>query len=140
MRGGSFFLDTNIIVYALQSDSPEKMKIADELMTKAAQGKGVISFQVVQEFVNLALSKFRPTPPVEEIQQLVQDVLLPLCKVVPNPAFYLEALITQRVTRYSWYDCLILQAAVESGCDTLYSEDFQNGFRYRGVTVKNPFR
>ena len=140
MSAEHFFLDTNVIVYALYSDSPVKKATAQTLMNKAAAGKGWISFQVVQECINLALKKFRPVPPAEEVRAMVQDILLPICRVNPNPSFYLDALETQEATRLSWYDCLILQAAVDAGCKTLYSEDLQDGFRYRGVTVTNPFK
>ena len=140
MSAGDFFLDTNILVYAFHSDSTAKQKIAGELVNKAAQGKGCISFQVVQEFINLALKKFRPTPPIDEIKLVMKDILLPICKVTSNAGFYHDALDVHHFTRLSWYDSLILQAAVETGCKTLYSEDLQDGFKYHGVTVVNPFR
>jgi predicted nucleic acid-binding protein len=139
MSAGEFFLDTSIIVYALNSKDSAKQKAATKLLEKALQGKGYISYQVVQEFVNLATRKFQPPPPVPEIRQVVEDLLLPLCRVQPSHSHYLDAIDTHRLTKFSWYDCLILQAAVDAGCETLYSEDFQDGFHFRGVTIRNPF-
>jgi predicted nucleic acid-binding protein len=139
MSAGEFFLDTNVIVYALNPKDSSKQKAAAKLLEKAHAGKGYISLQVVQEFVNLATRKFQPAPPVPEVRQVVEDILLPLCRAIPSPAFLLDALDTHRLTKLSWYDCLILQAAVDAGCGTLYSEDFQDGFHFRGVTIRNPF-
>ncbi len=140
MSAGEFFLDTNVIVYALHPKDSSKQKAAARLLEKAHKGKGSISFQVVQEFVNLATRKFKPAPPVSEVRQVVEDLLLPICRSNPSSAYYLDALDTHRLTKLSWYDCLILQAAVDARCETLYSEDFQDGFHFRGVTIVNPFR
>ncbi len=139
MSAGEFFLDTNIVVYALNPKDSTKQKTAAKLLEKAHQGKGCISFQVVQEFINLATRKFQPAPPVPEIRQVVEDLLLPICRVQPSSAYLLDALDTHRLTKLSWYDCLILQAAVGAGWETLYSVDFQDGFHFRGVTLRNPF-
>lgn len=140
MSANLFFLDTNIVIYAFQSESPEKQKEAASLLNKAESEGGCLSHQVVREFVNAALKKFRPTPPLDDIRLVVRDIFLPLCRTMPNPAYYLDALDTHQLTRFSWYDSLILQAAVDAGCSTLLSEDMQDGFRYRGVTIQNPFR
>ena len=140
MRGGDFFLDTNVVAYAFDPREPDKRETATELMERAENGRGCISFQVVQEFINVAQNKFRPILPAEELRLVIQDILIPICRVFPGSDFYLDALDTQQLTRFSWYDCLILQAAVNARCDTLYSEDFQDGFQYRGLTVKNPFK
>lgn len=53
-----FFLDTNILVYSFDSASPLKRKAAKDLIKKAHAGKGCISFQVIQEFLNVATRKF----------------------------------------------------------------------------------
>ena|SRR3989338_4885415 len=136
-----FFLDTNILVYALGEGYPGKKEIARSLLKEARnQGNGCISFQVVQEFVNAALKKFRPTLGHEELRILLSKSFFPICRGWPGNGFYAEALDAQQITRLHWYDCLILQAAVEAECKTLYSEDLQHGFQYRGVTVRNPFR
>lgn len=139
MNADKFFLDTNIIIYGLGQDAPEKMRRAEALMEMAQSGRGCVSFQVVQEFINVAQRKFRTRLTREEIAFVVNGILLPICKVNPNPSFYLDTLETQEATHLSWYDSLILQAAIDAGCKVLYSEDLQDGFRYRGVTVKNPF-
>ena len=51
MRGGDFFLDTNVVAYAFDPREPNKREVATVLMEKAENGKGCISFQVVQEFI-----------------------------------------------------------------------------------------
>jgi predicted nucleic acid-binding protein len=69
----------------------------------------------------------------------LERILAPLCQVSPDLALYETCLQLQAETRYSFYDCLILAAAILSGCDILYSEDLQNGQAVRGVKITNPF-
>jgi predicted nucleic acid-binding protein len=139
MSGESFFLDTNVVVYAFGSQAAGKQAMARDLLKKAGNGRGCISHQVVREFVNAATRKFQPAPPIEEIRLVVRDILLPICRSVENPSYFVDALDTHQLARFSWYDSLILQAAVDARCGILYSEGFQHGFQYRGLRVVNPF-
>jgi predicted nucleic acid-binding protein len=66
-------------------------------------------------------------------------VLQPLLAIHSSPALYSEALRTFAHYRLSWYDTLIVTAAVEADCAILYSEDLQDGQRFGQTRVKNPF-
>jgi predicted nucleic acid-binding protein len=66
-------------------------------------------------------------------------ILQPLLAVHSSPALYSEALQMYSHYRLSWYDALIVTAAVEADCAVLYSEDFQDGQRFGKTRVKNPF-
>ncbi len=137
---GYFFLDTNILVYALEESYPDKQEIADRLILEAmVSGRGIISIQVVQEFLNVARRKFKRPMTVEECRGHVQNVLEPLCSYFPSITTIDRALDIIDETGYSIYDALIIAAALESGCRTLYSEDLQHGRDIPGLSIVNPF-
>ena len=135
-----FFLDTNIFVYSFDLHAPEKAAKSRQLIAQAlGSRKGVISYQVIQEFFNVALRRFsRPMTPAEA-QQYLGTVLRPLLAVQSSAALYGEALRTSEASRISWYDALIVSAAVQADCDRLYSEDLQNGQKFGSLQVVNPF-
>lgn len=137
---GLYFLDTNIFVYSFDATEPVKQQTARQIVQAALRTqRGVISTQVAQEFLNLALRKFAQPMTVSEAREYLKTVLLPLCRHFPSAAFYDRALLLKEETGYSWYDTLIVAAAVEAGCTTLLSEDMQSGRVVRGVTIRNPF-
>jgi predicted nucleic acid-binding protein len=65
--------------------------------------------------------------------------LSPLLRIYPSVVLYRRSLNIQSRYQYSFYDSLIIAAALEAGCKTLYSEDMQHGQRIEQVTIKNPF-
>lgn len=137
---GLFFLDTNIFVYSFDPLQAQKQGRAQELIHEALQSqRGLISTQVIQEFLNLGLRKFRRPLSTVEARTYLHAVLLPLCSHFPSAAFYERAIVLQAETGYSWYDALIVAAALELGCSTLFSEDLQDGRVIRGMTIRNPF-
>lgn len=137
---GLFFLDTNILAYVFDRTAPRKLKIAEQLLADALETRrGIISTQVVQEFIVLALRKFSTPMSVAECREYVDTVLLPLCQYFPSLSTYDRALIVVERTGYQFYDALIVTAAIESGCRTLYSEDLQHGRDIQGLSIVNPF-
>jgi predicted nucleic acid-binding protein len=135
---GRFFLDTNVFVYAFDPTDPAKAGLADSLIHRAFSSReGVISFQVVQEFLNVGL---RARLPIADIRSFLQTVLVPLLGIHSSTELYSEALEIQQRYKISWYDSLIVAAALKAGCETLYSEDLSHGQRFEGLLVENPFR
>jgi len=135
-----YLLDTNIFVYSFDAHAPAKNRKASDLIQEAiGSGKGVVSFQIVQEFFNVALRRFTPPMTVVEAQQYFTTVFRPLLSVHSSPAIYLEALRIYDQHRVSWYDAVIVAAAILANCDFLYSEDLQQGRRFGTLQVKNPF-
>ena len=135
-----FFLDTNIFVYTFDAKAPAKAKKAAQLIRHAADtGEGIISYQVVQEFFSVALRRFPQPMSVAEAEQYLITVLRPLLAVHSSPAIYLEALRVVEKHGLSWYDSLIVAAALESRCDKLYTEDLQHGRKIEGLRIENPF-
>ena len=137
---GKAFLDTNIIVYAFDQTSPKKAKIVQELIAAGvAEKQLVISYQVVQEFTNVALRGFRVSIQTLDLESFLMKALFPMTVVPWTPSLTIQALRLQATQQMSWYDSLIVGAALQSGCKLLYSEDLQHGQRFGALTVENPF-
>lgn len=137
---GRYFLDTNVLVYTFDERSPAKRERALYLVEQALNtGLGVISYQVVQEFLNVATRRFAPQMGAQEAERYLKVVLVPLWEQLPSPRLYQGALDIASRTGYAFYDALILAAARESGCSLVYSEDLQHGRRLDGLTIVNPF-
>lgn len=135
-----YFLDTNIFVYCFDDSQPDKKVRSLALIADALQtGDGIISTQVMQEFLNVALRKFSVPLKPEDGKVYLQRVMYPLCHVFPDLDLYESALDILRETGYSFYDSLILAGAIKSGCATLYSEDFHAGQQVDQVKIVNPF-
>ena len=136
-----FFLDTNIFVYTFDTDTPAKAKKALQLVRRAVDtGQGIVSYQVVQEFFNVALRRFALPLTVAEAEQYLVTVFRPLLAVHSSPALYQEALHLSGKHRLAWYDSLIVAGALEGNCETLFSEDLQHGQVLEGLRVENPFK
>lgn len=137
---GKFFLDTNILVYSFDSTNSHKQSIARGLISTAlSSAQGAISSQVVQEFLNVSQRKFAVPLSLAESRQYLNTVLLPLCQHYPSIGFYERALLLREETGYSFYDSLIVSAAIETECKVLVTEDMQHGRIVQGVTILNPF-
>ena len=135
------FIDSNVFVYLFDETDERKREIADGIVESALQAHSAsISFQVVQETLNVVTSKL-PTPmTAEDAGRFLERVLEPLWRISLSLALYRRALDLQTRYRYGFYDSLIVAAALDAGCTRLYSEDLQDGQRIEGLTVENPFR
>lgn len=135
-----FFLDTNIFVYSMVRSVPAKRERATRLIEAAIDSnKGVVSYQVVQEFFNVALRRFAPPMSLAEAELYLAMTFRPLLGIHSSYSLYGQALQLNRQNSLSWYDSLIVAAAKESGCGILYSEDLQNRQRFGDLQVVNPF-
>ena len=133
------FLDTNILVYLFDEVDNEKRETAEHLVQQSLHNEtGCISYQVVQETINVITRKLNAPP--EKARQLLDHVLTPLWRVNPTRTLYERGLDLQTRYRFTFYDSLIVAAALEAGCETLYSEDLRHGQQVDGVTITNPFR
>ncbi len=135
-----FFLDTNLFVYSFDGEPSTKALKASQLIRKAiSSGKGIVSYQVVQEFFSVALRRFeRPMRP-EEAEQYLATVFRPLLVIHSSQALYSDGLQVMRRYRFAWYDALIVAGAIQAQCGVLYSEDFQDGQRLGDLEIRNPF-
>ena len=135
-----FFLDTNIFVYALSRSVPAKRLTAGRLVDEAIEsGKGIVSFQVVQEFFSVAFRRFTPPMSPAEAKQALALTFRPLLAVHSSYSLYGQALELTRSHSISWYDSLMVAAAMESDCRILYSEDLQHGQKFHNLRIQHPF-
>jgi predicted nucleic acid-binding protein len=134
------FIDTNIFVYAQDNSDEAKTKVSQELITKLLLEKqGFISTQVIQEFCNVFLKKSEKPLKPDDIAEIIDNLLMPLLAHTPDSSFYKRAINIYHRHSLSFYDSLIVQAAIDLKCELLYSEDMQNGASYNGVVIINPF-
>jgi predicted nucleic acid-binding protein len=137
---GRFSLDTNVFVYCFDRTAPVKARRALQLIRGAVETrKRIISYQVVQEFFHVALRRFAQPIAIAGAEQYLSTVFRPLLAIHSSPALYGEALRLSSQLRLSWYDSLIVAAAIEGHCGILYSEDLQSGQRVGDLEIKNPF-
>ena len=135
-----YFLDTNILVYSFDKSVPEKMERAQSLISDAIEGRrGIISWQVVQEFLNVARHKFENPMGLEDAVSYFRSVLQPLCTIHSDNEIFQLALSAQLETGYGFYDALIVAAAIKGKCAILFSEDLQDGREIRNTKIVNPF-
>jgi predicted nucleic acid-binding protein len=127
------FLDTNILIYATLSDDPRRA--AAERIFEAG---GTISVQVLNEFTNVARRKLKRS--WDKIGATLELIRGKVERVRPLAMSTHEgAVILARDHGFSYYDALIVAAALEARCDTLLSEDLQDGRVIDGLTIRNPF-
>jgi predicted nucleic acid-binding protein len=139
MSRARYFLDTNIIVYSFEA-SP-KGDIARGLVREALHsGIGLISYQVVQEFFNVAFRKFQKPMSTGEAEDYFRTVLRPILSVHSSESLIGSAMRLHSQHQLGWYDSFILAAAMEASCEILYSEDMQHDRRFGTLKVVDPFR
>ena len=131
------FLDTNVLVYLFDRAEPAKREAARSLLA-ASDSSFVVSTQVLQEFYLVTTRKLA--------QPLQEDEAESVCRylsewlVVPSDArFVLGAIELARQHRLSFWDALVVGAAIEGRCDRLYTEDLNHGQVIEGVHVIDPF-
>lgn len=134
MNGGEAFFDTNVVLYLLSADAAK----ADRAEALIASG-GIISVQVLNEFVAVASRKLRM--PWSEIRDVLSQ-LRAVCSIEPiSIETHDRAVHIAERHGLSIYDALIVSAALLAGCRTLHSEDLQDGqVIERQLTIRNPFR
>ena len=134
---GDFF-DSNVILYAFDVDQ-RKSDLARQLLDRGLAGDAQISYQAVQEVLNVLTRRAEAPTTGDEALRVLADVLMPLWRVMPSEALYDRALGVHSRYGYSFYDSLIIAAALEGGCTRLLSEDLQHGQRIERLTIVNPF-
>lgn len=135
------FLDTNVLIYLLDEHAPRKQATSRRIIEQALRdGGGVIGHQVVQETLNVLRRGLTVAITPLDLRAVYADLLLPLWRVAPSPSMYDRALDVGDRYGYSFYDSLIIAAAIEAGCDRILSEDLQHGQRIDNLVIEDPFR
>jgi len=133
MPAERIFIDSNVMIYAYFKQDEKKQFISKQLIAQSA----VISTQVLQEMANTLHRKMRVD------YNIVHSILLEClqnCDINTNTSdtVFLALDIAKRYG-FSFYDSLIVAAALESKCTTLYSEDMQDNQHIENLTIKNTF-
>ena len=132
------FIDSNVLVYLFDETDLEKYHRARVLVNRLVDDKsGCISYQVVQETLNVITTKLGISH--RRVVEFMDETLAPLWQIDPSSELYLRALELRERYGFSFYDSLIVAAALEAGCTRLYTEDMQHGQQIHGLTIENPF-
>jgi predicted nucleic acid-binding protein len=127
------FFDSSVLIYTLSRTDPRSL-VTFELLDRG----GIISVQVLNEFANVASKKLRlDWQRIEEILDEIREYLEP--PVALTLSIHELGLAIARRYKYTIYDSLLIAAALEAGCKTLYSEDMQDGQTIGSLTIRNPF-
>lgn len=134
----SVFVDTNVFVYALDTDEPRKRAIALEFLSNPSQAV-VTSAQVLAElYVTVTRKLRRPLPAAEAAKRVEELSTLPVIPV--DVALVRAAIALSKDEGLSYWDSAVVVAAASAGCRRLATEDLQDGVDLAGVLIENPFR
>ncbi len=132
-------VDTNVLVYALALDDERSLR-AQELITELVDLNALrTSTQILQELYSVATKKIKN--PLSPAQALAYVDKLATCPVIVNDVNTIRdaAKLSSREP-ISFWDALLIAAAVKGRCARLYTEDMQHGRTIHGVQIVNPFR
>ena len=137
MNAERYAFDTNVLIYSLDSRSPQKHQQARRLIGLADQDRCFVPLQTLGELCNTAARKRRDLLP--QAQHLVEDLreLFPIVPAFPEDA--LDALAAHEQHNLQFWDALLWATARRAGCKLLLSEDLQDGRTLGGVLIRNPF-
>jgi len=134
----NWFVDTNVLIYAVDNRFPEKMNRADLWLRElGCRGAVALSLQSLNEFYAAASRRLGPRREAsarEHTLRLARWCTAPLDFQVVQHAWMIED-----ETGYRYFDCLLLASALRGGCSFFLSEDLQHGRRIGGLTIVNPF-
>ncbi len=134
------FVDTNILVYSYDQSSQIKRQKARQLMERLWQEQnGCLSIQVMQEFLVTVTQKVPVPLSLEEAGEILED-LSKWDYHAPDAGDILEAIKIQKRYRISFWDASIINSALKSGCQIIWSEDLSCGQVYHGVEVRDPVK
>jgi predicted nucleic acid-binding protein len=139
MNENKVFLDTNILIYAYDASAGQKNRTAKELLVELWKSKtGMLSTQVLQEFFVSVTTKIQKPLSIERTKLIIRD-LLHWEVIINDETSILNAIDIHKKHQFSFWDAMILQAAVNRGARLLYTEDMTHGQVVQGVRIVNPF-
>lgn len=133
------FFDTNILVYLYDADAADKKDRARDLFeTEATAGRIVLSTQVLQEFYVVVTRKLEKPLDPGAAEDVVRNLsILPIVHIDTDRIIL--AITRSRQQQISFWDALIIEAALTGGASRLFSEDLQHGQVIDGLQIENPF-
>ena len=133
------FFDTNVLIYLFDEDDTKKKTLAQKLFERETDaGRAVLSTQVLQEFYVGVTKKLADPLSSEVAENVVRNLAeLPLIQIDSKLVF--AAIGKSRLLGFSFWDSLIIVAALSGGAECLFTEDLQHGQVIDGMRVENPF-
>jgi predicted nucleic acid-binding protein len=137
MTGERFTLDTNVLVYALDSKAGARHRTASHIISRAVLLDCVLTLQAVSEFFSVATRK-TIVPRRDAAAQAID--WMEMFQVVPASASAVRTALAEAVRRRtSYWDALLIATAAEAGCSAVLTEDLSDGATLFGVRVVHPF-
>jgi predicted nucleic acid-binding protein len=134
---GASFLDSNVLIYTDDHSAPHKQATALALVEAGHASRSTfVSTQVLEEYFSAATRKLKVSA---EIARAKAQLFGQLNVVLISLDDVLAAIDLHRLHQVSFWDALLIQSARRAECATLLTEDLQDGRRFDGVTVRNPF-
>ena len=138
MNVKSRFVDTNVLVYLFDADSPDKQARSRELL-REEKDRIVLSVQVLGEFfVSVTRKLAVPLSPEAAAQAI--DAFCQFQVQTLDPELVRSAMHRSQSSRLSYRDALIVETALGVGAEVLFTEDLQDGRQIDGMRLVNPFR
>jgi predicted nucleic acid-binding protein len=125
-----FFYDTNILVYMSDTrDAAKQRRAAQHFEQSFRSSQVVLSTQVLHELINVITRKIKPNLSLEQITERLQGFFQ--LELISSDAMSIQAALRlMQQYQTSWWDALILEAALRADADVLVSEDFSHGQRF----------
>ena len=134
----SYFVDTNVIVYAVDTGAPAKRRLVVDLLRRMISDRAlVLSPQSLNECYRVITDRKRLLPR-EQAREFIFG-LAPSCTAPLSSEVTRMAWQIQDLAGYSFWDCMLLASASLAGCDMFVSEDMQHGRELGRLTIMNPF-
>jgi predicted nucleic acid-binding protein len=134
------FFDTNVLVYLFDGSAPSKRARSWELFRRATKDRlALLSTQVLQEFFVVVTRKLAVPLSHQQAERAVRD-LAKIPTVQVSQDIILAAIEAIQRHQLSFWDSLIVQAALRGGATVLYTEDLQPGRVIETLSVQNPFQ
>lgn len=136
MSAEPWFVDTNVLVYMFDDDSPRKQGVSRDLLNKEAD-RIVLSTQVLSEFYVTVTRKLgRPLATERAIEAL--DALCELPVHTLGVEIVRSAVRRSARSQVSYWDALIIETALAADASVLLTEDLQHGQKFGHLRVTNP--
>ncbi len=134
------FLDSNILVYAYDRHDPQRQAKAQAILKLGIEEETIVlSSQVLGEFFVVVTRRIKEPMSADKAERNI-DILSVLPVVEIDLPLVKRAIHTHKNYGISYWDALIVSAAERTGCNIILSEDFNEGQKYNGILVENPFK
>jgi predicted nucleic acid-binding protein len=130
------FLDTNILIYAHSNTEPMKKQIVENIIKH--DENIIISTQVINEFINVMHK--RKAVPFQKLVTVINEFSENFIIAQITVHTIEQALNIANQYNYSYFDSLMLSAALEHNCSIMYTEDMHHEHTLGTLIIKNPFK